>query len=85
MANIANLTFAMKFIRNFIKSTLLKNGYSEDKITSTIRYKCMQFSANTKFGPEKYPVYLKLLWIGNPSTQLIEQVKRFVSRSFNAC
>ena len=37
---------------NFIKTTLLKSAYTEEKITSTIRYKCMQFSAITKFGPK---------------------------------
>ena len=68
---------------NFFKTTLSKNRYPEDKIPSTIRYKCMQFSANTKFGPEKCPVYLKLPWIGKAFIQLIEQIKRTISCYFN--
>ena len=69
---------------NYIKTTLLKNGYSEDILTITIRYKCMLFSTKLKFGPEIYPVYLKLPWIGNASMRLIEQTKRSVSYCFNS-
>ena len=59
---------------NSIKIILLKNGYPEGIINTTIRYKCMQFSNNLKYGPEKCLVYLKLPCIGNASMQLIEQM-----------
>ena len=49
-----------------------------------IKNRYIQFSANTKFTPEKYPVYLKLPWTGNVSIKLTEQIKRPVSRCFNA-
>ena len=59
---------------DFIKKTLLKNGYPQDVITNTIKYKCQQFATKPKFGPEKCPVYLRLPWIGNASMQLIVQI-----------
>ena len=34
---------------NYVKTTLLTNGYPEDIITTIIRYKCNQFSTNPKF------------------------------------
>ena len=63
---------------NYIKMIFLKKGYFEDMIITTIRYKCMQFSAKRKFGPESCPVNLKLLWTGNAAMQLLEQIKRSV-------
>ena len=36
------------------------------------------FSANTSSGAEKCPVYLELIQIRNASTDLIEQIKKFV-------
>ena len=59
----------------FIK-TLLKNRHPKYVITNTIKYKCLQFSIKPKFGPERRPVYIRLLWIGNASIQLIEQIKK---------
>ena len=60
---------------DFIKMTLLKNGYPEVTITNTIRYKCLQFSIKPNFGPERCPLYLRLLWHGKASMQLLEQIK----------
>ena len=68
---------------NFIKKTLLKNGYPEDVITNPIKYKCLQFSTKPKFRPEKSLVYLKLPWIGNAIMQLLEQIKRSINCCFN--
>ena len=67
-----------------IKTTLLKNGYPEDIITTTIRYKFMQFSTNLKFWSERCPVYLRLPWIGNASLRLLKQIKRSVKCRFNS-
>ena len=41
-------------------------------------------SSKPKLGPERCPVYLKLLWIGNTYMELLEKIKRFVNRCFNA-
>ena len=56
---------------DFIKKTLLKIEYPEDVITNTIKYKSLQFSTKPKFELEKWSVYVRLPWIGNPSIQLI--------------
>ena len=37
-----------------------------------------------KFRPERCSVYLRLLWIGNTSIQLLEQIKRSINRCFNS-
>ena len=63
--------------------TLLKNGYPEDIITSTVRYKHLQFSTKPKFKPDRCPVYLRLLWISNASMKLIEQIERYISCCLN--
>ena len=60
----------------FIKKTLLKNGYP-------IKYKCLQFFTKTKFGPESSPVYLRLSWISKAFMQQIEQIKRSINCHFN--
>ena len=68
---------------DFIKKTLLKNGYPEDVITYTIKSECLRFSTKPELGPERCLVYLKLPWIGNVSMQLLEQIKRSVNHCFN--
>ena len=42
--------------------------------------KMKQFQALSKFGPEKGPVYLRLLWLGSVSTRFEKQVKSAVKR-----
>ena len=43
-----------------------------------------QFHALPKFGPEKCPVYLHLLWLGFVSTRFERQVKSDVKQRFSA-
>ena len=52
------------------------------RITSTIRNQWTQLSSKSKFGPERCPVYLKMLWISTDSIQVLEQIKRSVNRCF---
>ena len=68
----------------YFKLTLLRNGYPEEVITSIIRRRCTQPSSKPKFGPERCPVCLQLLWIGTASTPLLKQIKRFVNRCSNS-
>ena len=52
------------------KKILLDNGYPENVINAQIAKKIAQFSTLKRFGPEKSPVYLKVPWISEPSTNL---------------
>ena len=51
-----------------IKKMLLDNGYPKNVINAQITKEIAQFSTLKRFGPEKYPVYLMVAWIGKPST-----------------
>ena len=46
--------------------------------------KMKQFHALPKFGPEKCPVYLRLLWLSCVSNQFEKQVKSAVKQCFSA-
>ena len=50
-----------------IRSILVQNGYPEFLIDSRISKKLLRFQQNTKEGPKKCPVYVKLPWIGERS------------------
>ena len=69
---------------DFIKKTLLKNRYPEDVITNKIKYTCLKFSTKPKFRQKRYPVYLKLPYIGNASLQRLQQINRSVDHCFNS-
>jgi len=43
-----------------IKQLLIENGYPPDVLLSFINQKLANFARDKTFGPEKYPVYLKL-------------------------
>ena len=66
----------------FLKKTLLRNGYPENVITNTMKYKCRQFFSKLKCEPERFLGFLRLPWIGNASMQLLEQIKRSTIVSF---
>ena len=67
-----------------IKFILLTNGYPEHVIKSFMAMKMKQFHALPKFGPEKFPVYLHLPWLGSVSTRFEKQVKSAVKQCFSA-
>ena len=58
-----------------IKKMLLDSGYPKNIINTQITKKIAQFSTLKRFGPEKCPVYLRVPWIGKPSTNLEKEVK----------
>ena len=65
-----------------IKKILLDNGYPKNVINAQITKKITQFSTLKRFGPEKCPVYLRVPWIGKPSTHLEKEVKTAVERCY---
>ena len=67
-----------------IKKILLDNGYSENIINTQITKKIAQFSTLKRFGPEKCPVYLRVPWIGKPSTNLEKEVKTAVESCYHS-
>ena len=58
-----------------IKKILLDNGYPINVINAQITKKIAQFSAFKRFGPEKCSMYLRVSWIGKPSTNLEKKAK----------
>ena len=67
-----------------IKNILLDNGYPRNIINGQIAKKIAQFSTVKRFGPEKYPVYLRVPWIGNPSTNLEKEIKTAVKSCYGS-
>ena len=61
-----------------IKNILLDNCYPKNVINAHIAKKIAQFSTLRRFGPEKYPVYLRIHWIGKPSINSEKEVKTAV-------
>ena len=62
-----------------IKQLLIENGYTTDVLLSSITQKLANFAAKKTFGLEKCPVYLKLPWIGNVSSQFENQVNKSIT------
>ena len=58
-----------------IKKILLDNGYLKNIVNTQIVEETAQFSTLKRFGPEKYPVYLRVPWIDKPSTNLKKKLK----------
>ena len=67
-----------------IRVILRDNGYPESIIDRGISNKLARFQSFSKFGPNKCPVYLKLLWIGNISLKFENKIKFFVKHCFRA-
>ena len=65
-----------------IQKILLDNGYPKNVIYTQITEKIAQFCPLKRFAPEKCPVYLRVPWIGKPSTNLEKEVKTAVE-SYN--
>ena len=63
-----------------IKKILLDNGSPKNVINTQIT----QFSTLKRFGPEKCPVYLRVSWIGKPSTNLEKEVKTAVESCYGS-
>ena len=59
----------------WIKKILPDNGHPKNVINAEITKKIVQFSTLKRFGPEKCPVYLRVPWIGKPSTNVEKKSK----------
>ena len=60
-----------------IKNLLLDNDYPKNIINA-------QITTHKRFGPEKCPVYLRVPWIGKPSTNLEKEVKIAVESCYGS-
>ena len=67
-----------------IKKILLDNGYPKNVIHAQITKKIAQSSTIKRFGPGKCPVYLRVPWIGKPSTNLEKEVKTAVKSCYSS-
>ena len=67
-----------------IKKILPENGYPKNVINAQIAKKITQFTLK-RFGSEKCPVYLRVPWIGKPSTNLEKELKTAMVPSTPAC
>ena len=67
-----------------ISSILRNNGYPESIIQITISKKIVLFNRKPKEGPQKFPVYLKLPWIGKISLIFEKQTKIAINRCYQA-
>ena len=67
-----------------IKEILLDNGYPKNVINAQITKKIAQFSTHKRFGPKKCSMYLRVPWIGKPSTNLGKEVKTAVESCYGS-
>ena len=67
-----------------INKLLLNNGYPKNVINTQITRKIAQFSTLKRFGPEKFPMYLRIPWIGKPFTNLEKEVKTAVESCYGS-
>ena len=67
-----------------IKKILLDNGYPKNVINTQIAKKTAQFFTLKRFGPEKCSEYLRIFWIGKPSTKLEKEVKTAVESCYSS-
>ena len=67
-----------------IKNILLDNGYPESIIDSNISKKIAHFFTPKRFGPEKYPVYLRVPWIGKAFISLDKNFKMVVESCYGS-
>ena len=63
---------------------LIDNGYPEGVLVSCIKEKLANISSEKHFGPEKCPVYLKLLWTGNVPSKFEIQINKAITSCFYA-
>jgi len=63
---------------------LRDNGYPENIINSSISKKIKSIQEQPKEGPQKCPIYLLLLWIGNVSLKIWKQIKLAIKECYSA-
>lgn len=69
---------------NRIKSILLENGYPESFVLKQISKKITQFSSPRRFGPDKCPVYLRVIYTGKASLTLENNVRTAVGSCYGS-
>ena len=67
-----------------VKQMQIENGYPDDALISCIKQKLANFEAGKPCGPEKFPVYLNLPWIGNGSLTFENQINKAITSCFYA-
>ena len=67
-----------------IRVIFCDNGYPKSIFDNGISSKLARFQSLLKFGPNKYPVYLKLSWIDNISLKFEKKIKSSVKHCFGA-
>ena len=67
-----------------IKKILVDNGCLKNVFNVQIAKKMAQFSTLKRFGPEKCPVYLRVLLIGKTSTNFEKEVKSAVESCYGS-
>ena len=78
-----NYTAVDKKRRRWQENILLDNGYSKN-VNAHISRKIARFSTLKRFGPEKFPVYLRVPWISKPSINLEKEVKTAVEGCYGS-
>lgn len=68
----------------FLKNMFMENGYPEHVIQACITQKLASMSSEPKYGPKGCPVYLRLPWMGEPSTIMQKQVKSAIHQTYMA-
>ena len=76
--------FTLKHELDNICPILVKNGYSGFLIDLRISKKLFRFQQNTKEGPKKCLVYLKLPWIGENSLKFERKIKSLITNRLGA-
>ena len=67
-----------------IKQRLIENGYPVAVLLSCINQKLANFAVEKPIVPEKFPVYLKLPWIGNVSSKFEIQISKAITSCYYA-
>ena len=68
-----------------IKNILPQNSYPKEVIISRIKKKILNFQTSKRFGPGKCPVYLKLPWIENFSSNTKNKQSQQSTIVLNQC
>ena len=64
------------------KQLLIDNGYPGDVPISCIKENLVKVPSEKQFGPEKWPVYLRLSWNGSIGSKFENQVNKTITSCF---
>ena len=66
----------------FIPGTLCNSGFPEDIVQSVIRDKISDFSKIKPNSVQRYPIYLRLSWLGDISDKFANQISAYVLKCY---